>query len=56
MQFCKLFLDSTATDYTDTTGMDLLTFVINTLHKNAKDREMLLSLEAEMRKFVSDHR
>lgn len=52
--FIFKFLDSTATDFTDSTGIDLLQFVINTLHKNLKDREMLLSLETEMRKFVLD--
>ncbi|KAH7727669.1 R3H domain containing protein [Aphelenchoides avenae] len=41
-------------EYTDSTGIDLYTFIVNTLHKNPKDREMLLHLESEMRKFVLD--
>ncbi|KAI1717087.1 r3H domain-containing protein [Ditylenchus destructor] len=45
---------SHASDYTDSTGVDLLQFINNTLHKNAKDREMLLNLETEMRKFIQD--
>ena len=43
-------------EYTDSTGIDLHQFIVNTLHKNPKDREMLLHLELEMRNFVLDAR
>jgi hypothetical protein len=37
-------------------GINVLRFVENTLHKNAKDREFLLYIEDETRKFVEDDR
>jgi hypothetical protein len=40
--------------YTDKTGVNLIQFVRNTLHKNPKDREMMLSLEKDMRAFIQD--
>jgi hypothetical protein len=40
--------------YTDKTGINLIQFVRNTLHKNPKDREMMLSLEKDMRAFIQD--
>nr|CAD2157393.1 unnamed protein product [Meloidogyne enterolobii] len=40
--------------YADSMGIDVLRFVENTLHKNAKDREFLLFIEEETRKFVED--
>jgi len=52
----SLSRDSAGTEYTDSTGIDLQQFIISTLHKNPKDREMLLNLEVEMRKFVLDER
>lgn len=41
-------------DYTDSTGINLLSFITCTLHKNAKDRHMLLQLEEHMVKLVKD--
>uniref|UniRef100_A0A915NCE5 R3H domain-containing protein n=1 Tax=Meloidogyne floridensis TaxID=298350 RepID=A0A915NCE5_9BILA len=38
--------------YADSMGIDVLRFVENTLHKNAKDREFLLFIEEETRKFL----
>uniref|UniRef100_A0A915MXP7 R3H domain-containing protein n=1 Tax=Meloidogyne javanica TaxID=6303 RepID=A0A915MXP7_MELJA len=47
----QLFRDHS---YADSMGIDVLRFVENTLHKNAKDREFLLFIEEETRKFVED--
>ncbi|CAG9530592.1 unnamed protein product [Cercopithifilaria johnstoni] len=41
-------------DYTDSTGINLLSFIICTLHKNSKDRHMLLQLEQHMTKLIKD--
>uniref|UniRef100_A0A914XPW2 R3H domain-containing protein n=1 Tax=Plectus sambesii TaxID=2011161 RepID=A0A914XPW2_9BILA len=46
--------DSSNEMYTDSTGINLADFIATTLHKNAKDRQMLLQLEDELRKFVVD--
>jgi hypothetical protein len=40
--------------FTDSTGVDLAVFIDATLHKNNKDRQMLLQLEHELRLFVVD--
>lgn len=44
--------DSSNEIYTDSTGIDLQRFIVSTLHKNAKDRAMMLEIEQELRKFV----
>ncbi|VDK73217.1 unnamed protein product [Litomosoides sigmodontis] len=41
-------------DYTDSTGINLLSFITRTLHKNSKDRHMLLQLEQHMTKLIKD--
>uniref|UniRef100_A0A915PBX1 Uncharacterized protein n=1 Tax=Setaria digitata TaxID=48799 RepID=A0A915PBX1_9BILA len=41
-------------DYTDSTGINLLSFITCTLHKNSKDRLMLLQLEQHMTKLIKD--
>uniref|UniRef100_A0A0R3RF91 R3H domain-containing protein n=1 Tax=Elaeophora elaphi TaxID=1147741 RepID=A0A0R3RF91_9BILA len=41
-------------DYTDSTGINLLSFITCTLHKNLKDRHMLLQLEQHMTKLIKD--
>ncbi|VDN02212.1 unnamed protein product [Thelazia callipaeda] len=43
-------------DYTDSTGINLLSFITCTLHKNSKDRHMLLQLEQHMKKLIKDPR
>jgi encore-like protein len=48
--------DSSTEIYTDSTGIDLEKFIVNTLHKNVKDRAMMLEIENELRRFVSDAR
>uniref|UniRef100_A0AC34GV20 R3H domain-containing protein n=1 Tax=Panagrolaimus sp. ES5 TaxID=591445 RepID=A0AC34GV20_9BILA len=50
----SVFSPSEAPWYTDKTGVNLIQFVRNTLHKNPKDREMMLSLEKDMRSFIQD--
>lgn len=39
-------------ELTDSTGVNLEDFIICTLHKNKKDREMLLKLEEDMTRFI----
>ena len=41
-------------EYTDNSGVDLLQFIIQTLHKNQKDRAMLLKIERELINLVRD--
>ncbi|KAL7638108.1 UNVERIFIED_CONTAM: hypothetical protein RMT77_011733 [Armadillidium vulgare] len=41
-------------EYTDSTGVDLLSFIIQTLHKNQKDRMLLLKIERELVNMVKD--
>lgn len=40
--------------FTDSTGVNLISFIIATLHKNPKDRGMLLSLEEDLTAFIKD--
>lgn len=40
--------------YTDATGIDLQSFIVSTLHKNMKDRQMLLQLEQHMLRLIND--
>ncbi|XP_010005775.1 PREDICTED: R3H domain-containing protein 2 [Chaetura pelagica] len=42
-------------EYTDSTGIDLHEFLVNTLKKNPRDRMMLLKLEQEILEFISDN-
>ncbi|XP_029103991.1 cAMP-regulated phosphoprotein 21 isoform X3 [Scleropages formosus] len=42
-------------EYTDSTGIDLHDFLVNTLQKNTRDRMMLLKLEQEMIDFIADN-
>lgn len=47
-------VESCQETYTDSTGIDLQSFISSTLHKNAKDRQMLLQLEQHMTTLVND--
>ena len=49
-------LESSGTEYTDSSGIDLRAFVIATLHKNPRDRQMTLWLEQQLTTFVNDDR
>ncbi|KAM6169771.1 cAMP-regulated phosphoprotein 21 isoform 20-T20 [Rhynchocyon petersi] len=42
-------------EYTDSTGIDLHEFLINTLKNNSRDRLMLLKMEQEMIDFIADN-
>ncbi|XP_052497409.1 R3H domain-containing protein 2 isoform X4 [Budorcas taxicolor] len=42
-------------EYTDSTGIDLHEFLVNTLKKNPRDRMMLLKLEQEILDFINDN-
>ncbi|XP_074181641.1 R3H domain-containing protein 2 isoform X16 [Rhinolophus sinicus] len=42
-------------EYTDSTGIDLHEFLVNTLKKNPRDRMMLLKLEQEILEFINDN-
>lgn len=48
--------DSSTDFFTDSTGINLEEFIFTTLHKNAKDRQMLMQLETDLRRFVQDAR
>lgn len=41
-------------EYTDSSGVDLLQFIIQTLHKNQKDRMMLIKIEKELVSLIKD--
>ncbi|XP_024918598.1 R3H domain-containing protein 1 isoform X3 [Cynoglossus semilaevis] len=42
-------------DYTDSTGIDLHQFLVNTLKNNPRDRIMLLKLEQDLLEFISSN-
>uniref|UniRef100_A0A665U2V9 R3H domain containing 1 n=1 Tax=Echeneis naucrates TaxID=173247 RepID=A0A665U2V9_ECHNA len=53
-EFCLFWLDSSQ-DYTDSTGIDLHEFLVNTLKGNPRDRIMLLKLEQDILDFISNN-
>lgn len=52
--FHILLLSDSSMEYTDSSGVDLQQFIIQTLHKNQKDRMMLLKIEHELVNLVKD--
>lgn len=50
----SLSRDSSNELYTDSTGINLEEFIINTLHKNPRDRTFLLDLEQTLIRFIQD--
>uniref|UniRef100_A0A8C9FY92 R3H domain containing 2 n=1 Tax=Pavo cristatus TaxID=9049 RepID=A0A8C9FY92_PAVCR len=50
----KMLSRDSSQEYTDSTGIDLHEFLVNTLKKNPRDRMMLLKLEQEILEFISD--
>ncbi|XP_076322643.1 uncharacterized protein LOC143231838 isoform X4 [Tachypleus tridentatus] len=46
--------DSSTETYTDSTGIDLQQFIIETLHKNQKDRLTMLKIEQELTSLIKD--
>uniref|UniRef100_A0AAQ4P5B3 Uncharacterized protein n=1 Tax=Gasterosteus aculeatus aculeatus TaxID=481459 RepID=A0AAQ4P5B3_GASAC len=67
MCFCFLFsltyntsclpvsLSESSVEYTDSTGIDLHRFIVDTLNSNPRDRMMLLKLEQDMMDFITSN-
>ncbi|XP_040474422.1 R3H domain-containing protein 2 isoform X7 [Falco naumanni] len=51
----KMLSRDSSQEYTDSTGIDLHEFLVNTLKKNPRDRMMLLKLEQEILEFITDN-
>ncbi|XP_051879696.1 LOW QUALITY PROTEIN: cAMP-regulated phosphoprotein 21 [Pristis pectinata] len=51
----KMLSKDCSQEYTDSTGIDLHEFLINTLKNNPRDRMMLLKMEQELIDFISDN-
>ncbi|XP_058529120.1 R3H domain-containing protein 2 isoform X8 [Ochotona princeps] len=51
----KMLSRDSSQEYTDSTGIDLHEFIVNTLKKNPRDRMMLLKLEQEILEFINDN-
>ncbi|XP_051566565.1 R3H domain-containing protein 1-like isoform X2 [Myxocyprinus asiaticus] len=50
---CKMLSRDSSQEYTDSTGIDLHEFLVNTLRNNPRDRMMLLKLEQDILDFIS---
>ncbi|XP_067300752.1 R3H domain-containing protein 1-like isoform X2 [Pseudorasbora parva] len=50
----KMLSRDSSQDYTDSTGIDLHEFLVNTLKNNPRDRMMLLKLEQDILDFISN--
>lgn len=51
----KMLSRDSSQEYTDSTGIDLHEFLVNTLKNNPRDRMMLLKLEQEILDFISNN-
>ncbi|XP_045554198.1 R3H domain-containing protein 2 isoform X6 [Salmo salar] len=51
----KILSRDSSQDYTDSTGIDLHEFLVNTLKNNPRDRMMLLKLEQDILDFISNN-
>ncbi|XP_055489736.1 cAMP-regulated phosphoprotein 21 isoform X2 [Leucoraja erinacea] len=51
----KMLSKEYSQEYTDSTGIDLHEFLINTLKNNPRDRMMLLKMEQELIDFINDN-
>ncbi|XP_077406715.1 R3H domain-containing protein 1-like isoform X2 [Vanacampus margaritifer] len=51
----KMLCRDSSQDYTDSTGIDLHQFLVNTLKSNPRDRIMLLKLEEDILDFISNN-
>ncbi|XP_060677176.1 R3H domain-containing protein 2 isoform X5 [Hemiscyllium ocellatum] len=51
----KMLSRDSSQEYTDSTGIDLHEFLVNTLKSNPRDRMMLLKLEQEILDFIGDN-
>lgn len=52
----RMHADSSTETYTDSTGVDLEQFIVDTLHKNHKDRVMMLKIEQDLLSLVKDNK
>ncbi|XP_032817843.2 R3H domain-containing protein 1-like isoform X1 [Petromyzon marinus] len=52
----KVLSRDSSQDYTDSTGVDVHEFLVNTLRNNPRDRMMLLKMEQELTDFVQDNK
>uniref|UniRef100_A0A4W6CYM2 R3H domain-containing protein n=1 Tax=Lates calcarifer TaxID=8187 RepID=A0A4W6CYM2_LATCA len=50
-----LLLSESSVEYTDSTGIDLHQFIIDTLNSNPRDRMMLIKLEQDMIDFITSN-
>ncbi|KAL4655772.1 R3H domain-containing protein 2 [Arapaima gigas] len=50
----KMLSRDSSQEYTDSTGIDVHEFLVNTLKNNPRDRMMLLKLEQEILEFIND--
>lgn len=48
--------DSSTEQYTDSTGVDLQQFIMDTLNRNQKDRILLLKIEQELVNLAKDNK
>ncbi|OCT92856.1 hypothetical protein XELAEV_18015922mg [Xenopus laevis] len=51
----KMLSRDSSQEYTDSTGIDVHEFLVNTLKNNPRDRMMLLKLEQEILEFINDN-
>lgn len=49
-------LSESSVEYTDSTGIDLHQFIVDTLNSNPRDRMMLLKLEQDMIDYITSDR
>lgn len=52
----SLSRESTGTEYSDRSGIDLRNFVDRTLHKSEEDRKQLLEFEKQLKELILDDR
>lgn len=52
----NVLLTEFSVEYTDSTGIDLHQFIVETLNRNPRERIMLLKLEQDMIDFITSNR
>ncbi|XP_043086419.1 R3H domain-containing protein 2-like, partial [Puntigrus tetrazona] len=52
----KMLSRDSSQEYTDSTGIDVHEFLVNTLKNNPRDRMMLLKLEQDILDFINDEK
>lgn len=56
VKFLFGYADSSTEQYTDSTGVDLQQFIMDTLNRNQKDRILLLKIEQELVNLAKDNK